>query len=153
MTDLDMGEKALAGYVALRIDDWRPEHGCPAWIESADRQCGRQPLDTAMLCKRHRNVALKREQKARIKQKEQADRTASYRAENLPKWKAERELIEAQMEHYGSPATSDRAAYGGAAHPSIRRKQLQSLSDTNVRRMADLSQRWQRLTELIGDHK
>ena len=151
MQDIDVGEKALAGYVALRIDDWRPEHGCPAWIESADRQCGRQPVDAAMLCKRHRNVALKREQAARIKQKEQADRTASYRAENLPKWKAERELIEAQMERYGSPATSDRAAYGGQSHPSIRRKQLQSLSDTNVQRMAQLSQRWQRLTELIGD--
>ena len=153
MTDLDMGEKALAGYVALRIDDWRPEHGCPAWIESADRQCGRQPVDAAMLCKRHRNVALKREQKARIKQKEQADRTKAYRAENLPKWRAERELIEAQMEHYGSPATNDRAAFGGATHPSIRRKQLQQLSDTNVQRMADLSKRWQRLTELIGDYK
>ena len=152
MQDIDVGEKALAGYVALRIDDWRPEHGCPAWIESADRQCGRQPVDAAMLCKRHRNVALKREQKARIKQKEQADRTKAYRAENLPKWRAERELIETQMERYGSPATSDRAAFGGASHPSIRRKQLQSLSDTNVRRMADLSQRWQRLTELIGDH-
>src|SRR5699024_2317345 len=78
-------------------------------------------------------------------------RRESYRAENLPKWKAERELIEAQMERYGSPATSDRAAYGGQSHPSIRRKQLQSLSDTNVQRMAQLSQRWQRLTELIGD--
>ena len=153
MQDIDVGEKALASYVALRIDDWRPEHGCPAWIESADRQCGRQPLDTAMLCKRHRNVALKREQAARVKQKEQAARRESYRAENLPNWKAERELIEAQMERYGSPATNDRAAYGGATHPSIRRKQLQQLSDTNVRRMADLSQRWQRLTELIGDHK
>ena len=151
MTDLDMGEKALAMYVALRIDDWDPEHGCPAWIESADRQCGRQPVDAAMLCKRHRNVALKREQKARIKQKEQADRTKAYRAENLPKWRAERELIEAQMERYGSPATSDRAAFGGATHPSIRRKQLQQLSDTNVQRMAQLGQRWQRLTELIGD--
>jgi len=151
MSEIDVGEKALASYVALRIDDWVPEHGCPAWIESADRQCGRQPLDTAMLCKRHRNVALKREQAARVKQKEQAARRESYRAENLPKWKAERELIEAQMERYGSPATSDRAAYGGQSHPSIRRKQLQSLSDTNVQRMAQLSQRWQRLTELIGD--
>lgn len=151
MQDIDVGEKALAGYVALRVDDWSPEHGCPAWIESADRQCGRQPVKAAMLCPRHRNVALKREQKARIKQKEQADRTKVYRAENLPKWRAERELIEAQMEHYGSPATNDRAAFGGQAHPSIRRKQLQQLSDTNVRRMADLSKRWQRLTELIGD--
>src|SRR5690625_58411 len=152
MSEIDVGEKALASYVALRIDDWRPEHGCPAWIESADRQCGRQPVDAAMLCKRHRNVALKREQKARIKQKEQADRTKAYRAENLPKWRAERELIEAQMERYGSPATTDRAAYGGQSHPSIRRKQLQQLSDTNVRRMADPAQRWQRLTDLIGDH-
>src|SRR5699024_4082506 len=124
----------------------------PAWIESADRQCGRQPVDAAMLCKRHRNVALKREQKARIKQKEQADRTKAYRAENLPKWRAERELIEAQMEHYDTPATNDRAAYGSATHPSIRRKQPQQLSNTNVRRMADLIQRCQRLTELIGDH-
>ena len=153
MTDVDLAEKALASYVALRIDDWRPEHGCPAWVESADRQCARKPAESAMLCTRHRNLALKREQKARIKAKEQAERTASYRAENLPKWRAERELVEAQMERYGSPATSDRAAYGGQTHPSIRRKQLQSLSDTNVRRMADLSKRWQRLTELIGDHK
>ena len=101
MQDIDVGEKALASYVALRIDDWAPEHGCPAWIESADRQCGRQPVDAAMLCKRHRNVAPKREQAARIKQKEQAARTVSYRAENLPKWRAERELIEAQMEQIG----------------------------------------------------
>ena len=153
MSEIDVGEKALASYVALRIDDWRPEHGCPAWIESADRQCGRQPIESAMLCARHRNVSLKREQKARIKQKEQADRTKAYRAENLPKWRAERELIEAQMEHYGSPATNDRAAFGGQAHPSIRRKQLQQFSDTNVRRMARLSERWQKLTELIGDNK
>lgn len=152
MQDIDVGEKALASYVALRIDDVAIKQGCVGWIDSKDRTCQRAPVPDAMLCKRHRNVALKREQAARIKQKEQAARTVSYRAENLPKWRAERELIEAQMEHYGSPATNDRAAFGGQAHPSIRRKQLQQLSDTNVRRMADLSQRWQRLTELIGDH-
>src|SRR5699024_2687513 len=126
MQDNDVGEKALASYVAVRIDDWRPEHGCPAWIESADRRCGREPVDAAMLCKRNGNVALKHEERARIKQKEQADRTRAHRAEKLANWRAERELIEAQMERYGSPATSDRAAFGGASHPSIRRKQLQS---------------------------
>ena len=153
MSEIDVGEKALASYVALRIDDWNISQGCVAWVGSRQSTCAKPPAGYSLLCARHRNVALKREQKARIKQKEQADRTKAYRVDNLPKWRAERELIEAQMEHYGSPATNDRAAFGGQAHPSIRRKQLQSLSDTNVRRMADLSKRWQRLTELIGDHK
>ena len=153
MQDIDVGEKALASYVALRIDDWNISHGCVAWVESRQSTCAKPPAGYSLLCTRHRNVALRREQAARMKQKEQAARRQSYRSENLPKWKAERELIEAQMDHYGSPATTDRAAYGGATHPSIRRKQLQSLSDTNVRRMADLSKRWQRLTELIGDYK
>ena len=151
MTNIEKGEIALASYVALRVDDWDESRGCAGWVNSRESTCSKPPVEGSILCTRHRNVALKREQKARIKQKEQADRTKAYRAENLPKWRAERELIEAQMEHYGSPATSDRAAYGGQTHPSIRRKQLQALSDTNVRRMADLSKRWQRLTELIGD--
>ena len=152
MSEINVGEKALASYVALRVDDWDISRGCVGWLESRGTTCRKPPVKDSMLCTRHRNLALKREQKARIKAKEQADRTKAYRAENLPKWRAERELIEAQMDHYGSPATSDRAAYGGQTHPSIRRKQLQSLSDTNVRRMADLSKRWQELTELIGDH-
>ena len=153
MSEIDVGEKALASYVALRIDDWNISQGCVAWVGSRQSTCAKPPAGYSLLCTRHRNVALKREQKARIKQKEQADRTKAYRAENLPKWRAERELIEAQMDHYGSPATTDRAAYGGATHPSIRRKQLQQFSDTNVRRMARLSERWQKLTELIGDNK
>ena len=151
MQDIDVGEKALASYVALRSDDGNISQGCVAWVESRQSTCAKPPAGYSLLCTRHRNVALKREQKARVKQKEQADRTKAYRAENLPKWRAERELIEAQMDHYGSPATSDRAAYGGQSHPSIRRKQLQQLSDTNVQRMAELSKQWQRLTELIGD--
>ena len=153
MTNIEKGEIALASYVALRVDDWDESRGCAGWVNSRESTCSKPPVEGSMLCKRHRNVALKREQAARIKQKEQADRTKAYRAENLPKWRAERELIEAQMDHYGSPATTDRAAYGGATHPSIRRKQLQQFSDTNVKRMARLSERWQKLTELIGDNK
>ena len=153
MSEINVGEKALASYVALRVDDWDISRGCVGWLESRGTTCRKPPVKDSMLCTRHRNLALKREQKARIKQKEQADRTKAYRAENLPKWRAERELIEAQMDHYGSPATTDRAAYGGATHPSIRRKQLQQFSDTNVQRMARLSERWQKLTELIGDNK
>jgi len=151
MSDLPKDELALASYVALRIDDIAIQQGCVGWVESRDETCQRPPLERSILCKRHHSVAVVRRDKAlEAAQQQQAHRKA-YRAENLPKWRAERELIEAQMEHYGSPATNDRAAFGGQSHPSIRRKQLQQLSDTNVRRMADLSKRWQRLTELIGD--
>ncbi|NWN89207.1 MAG: hypothetical protein HLX51_11820 [Micrococcaceae bacterium] len=106
-----------------------------------------------MLCKRHRNVALKRLDAARQKQEQQAEDRELHRAKMLPEWRAERERVEADMERYGGSLTNDRAAYGGQSHPSIRRKQLQALSDTNVQRMAKLSKRWQRLTDLIGDHK
>lgn len=143
-------EKALAGYVALRIDDWKPEHGCPAWIESADKQCGRNPVEAAMLCKRHRNVALKRHEKHVEKAlKDQRDRT-EHRAKMLPQWKEELAQVEADMQRYGGMPTTDRAAYGGASHPSIQKAQLRQFSDTNVQRMARLSKRHQRLTELIG---
>ena len=153
MQDIDVGEKALAGYVALRVDDWQLEQGCAAWVESRDSTCGKPPLDAALLCKRHRNIALKKLDKARRKQKQRAEVRAQFRAKMLPEWRAKREQVEALMDRYGGSPTTDRAAYGGQSHPSIRRKQLQQLSDTNVRRMAELSKQWQRLTELIGDYK
>lgn len=153
MQDIDVGEKALAGYVALRVDDWSISQGCCAWVEARESTCGKSPIDAAMLCKRHRNIALKRLDEARQKQKQQAEDREKYRAKMLPEWRAERERVEALMDRYGGSPTNDRAAYGGQSHPSIRRKQLQQLSDTNVRRMAELSKQWQRLTELIGDHK
>jgi hypothetical protein len=58
-------ELQLATHVALRVDDWKPSHGCPAWIKSKDRQCGRAPYDKdgGVLCKRHRTVASRRHEK------------------------------------------------------------------------------------------
>lgn len=153
MTEIDVGEKALAGYVALRIDDWTPKHGCPAWIESKDRQCGRQPVDAAMLCKRHRNIALKRLDEARRKRKQQDAERERHRAKMLPEWRAERERVEALMDRYGGLPTTDRAAYGGVSHPSIQKAQMRQLSDTNVKRMAKLSERAQELRRKIGDDK
>ena len=152
MQDIDVGEKALAGYVALRVDDWSPEQGCAAWVESRDSTCDKPPVESAMLCTRHRNIALKKLDAARAKQKQQAEVREQFRARMLPEWRAKRDQVETLMDRYGGSPTTDRAAYGGASHPSIRRKQIQQLSDTNVRRMAELSKQWQRLTELIGDH-
>ena len=152
MQDIDVGEKALASYVALRVDDWDESRGCAGWVNSRDSTCSKPPVEGSMLCTRHRNIALKKLDAARAKQKQQAEVREQFRAKMLPEWRAKREQVEALMDRYGGSPTTDRAAYGGQSHPSIRRKQLQQLSDTNVRRMAELSKQWQRLTELIGDH-
>lgn len=143
-------ELALAGYVALRVDDWEPERGCPAWIESADKQCGRAPIEGTALCKRHRSVAVVRRDKALAAAQHRAAERVKYRAKMLPEWRAELTKVESDMERYGGAPTTDRAAYGGAAHASIQRQQLRQLSDTNVRRMAKLSRRAQELRDKIG---
>src|SRR5699024_7631549 len=101
MQDIDVGEKALAGYVALRVDDWQLEQGCAAWVESRDSTCGKPPLDAALLCKRHRNIALKKLDEARRKQKQRAEVRAQFRAKMLPEWRAKREQVEALMDRYG----------------------------------------------------
>lgn len=152
MQDIDVGEKALACYVALRVDDWQLEQGCAAWVESRDSTCRKPPVESAVLCKRHRNIALKRHDKRVADELVKQAERVEYRAKKLPEWEAELAKVEADMQRYGGSPTTDRAAYGGQSHPSIRRKQIQQLSDTNVRRMAELSKQWQRLTELIGDH-
>lgn len=150
MHNLPKTEIALAAYLALRLDDWNPEQGCSAWVESADRTCKKPVLDGTALCKRHRNVAFKHhEKRVQTELKKQAERI-EYRAKKLPEWEAELKTVEADMERYGGLPTTDRAAYGGSMHPTIRRQQLRQLSDTNVQRMARLSERQQQLVELIG---
>lgn len=149
MTDTMKRELALASYVALRLDDWKPEHGCPAWVESRDSTCGKKPAEAA-LCKRHKNVATKRHQKALEALQAQQAARAEYRAKMLPQWKEELAKVEADMQRYGGSPTTDRAAYGGAVHPSIRRQQLRQLSDTNVQRMARLVRKAEDLRSKIG---
>lgn len=143
-------ENALAGHVALRIDDWQPSHGCPAWIESASKQCARTPLADSMLCKRHRNIAIKRHEKLKQDRQTAQQRRAEHRAQHLPQWRAELARIEAEIDRRDQPITTDRAAFGGNSHPSIRKKQLAALSDTNVQRMAQLHREATRLREKIG---
>src|SRR5690625_526287 len=103
-----------------------------------------------MLCTRHRNLALKRHEKHVKKTLKDQQQRIEYRAKMLPEWEAELAQVEADMERYGGAPTTDRAAYGGAAHPSIQRQQLRQLSDTNVQRMAKLSRRAQDLRDKIG---
>lgn len=140
----------LAVYVALRVDDWKPEYGCPAWVESRDSTCGKAPMKH-VLCKRHHTIATKRKKKALEEFKAQEIRRAEHRRKMLPEWKDLLAKVEADMERYGGAPTTDRAAYGGASHPSIRRHQMQQLSDTNVQRMAKLVHRAEELRRKIGN--
>lgn len=142
-------EIALAGYVALRVDGWELWTACPAWVESADRKCGRELGAGELLCKRHRNVALKRQEKAIEKERERREKRAAERAEMLPKWREELATIEAEIHRRELPIT-DRAAVGGATHPAIVRTQLRHLSDTNVKCMHKLWSRWDELKTMIG---
>lgn len=140
---------ALASYVALRLDDWTPEQGCPAWVESRSTTCKRDLFMNTALCLRHRGVASKRHEKRRAELLKQQAERIEYRAKMLPEWEAELAKVEADMERYGGAPTTDRAAYGGEVHPSIQRAQLRQLSDTNVQRMARLSRRAEELRRKI----
>ena len=142
-------EIGLAGYVALRMDNWNPATGCPAWVESRGDTCRKSLEEGTALCKRHRNVAMKRHEKRKEDLLKQQAERIEYRAKMLPEWEAELAKVEADMERYGGAPTTDRAAYGGEVHPSIQRQQLRQLSDTNVQRMARLSRRAEELRRKI----
>lgn len=101
------------------------QRGCPAWIESKDAYCHR-PATVGLLCKRHDTVARKRADDlvARETARREAERAAA--AESLPKLRAELADLEASIAKYEAslPPTMERAAIGGAVHPSIRKKQI-----------------------------
>lgn len=143
-------EIALASYVALRVDGWESWTSCPAWVESADRKCGRELIDGTLLCKRHRTVAVSRQLKAAEKANDNHAKKAAYRAEMLPRWREKLARVEADIERYGASPVSDRAAVGGATHPAVMAAQARHLSDSNVERMAGLWRTHRLLTDLIG---
>lgn len=140
---------ALADQVALRMDNWKPEQGCPAWIESADRQCGK-PNKEGYLCMRHHTVAVRRYEDHLLRERTKRELREAWREKSLPLWRAELAKVDAEIERRDQPVVRDRAAVGGVVHRSIRKKQAALMSDTNVRRMAALWAKHEELTKLIG---
>lgn len=138
----------LAMQVALRIDDWTAERGCPAWIDSADRGCGRTPAHD-YLCKRHHTVALRRYEKAKQRAVKDEETRRVRNAEKLPDWRAELERVDAEMARRDPELPGDRAAYTGVIHPTIQRQRARLLSDSNVERMAFLVRRREQLVKRI----
>lgn len=146
---MTLDEAILANQVALRLDTWEPSHGCPAWIDSADRQCGR-PNTIGYLCKRHHTVAVRRLDALEAKAEKRREEREAYRAENLPRWRELLDKVGAEIERSDPPRLADRAAYTGHVHKSLRRQQSRLLSDSNVKRMAELWRRHDELTRKIG---
>lgn len=106
--------KQLAAFVAVGPVD--TEHQCNAWMDSADRRCGK-PCDD-YLCPAHIKVARRRGEKAVAKElaqsaREKARILARY---DLAALTAERDRILAQIDRVTGlrrHGTDDLAAYGG----------------------------------------
>jgi len=146
-------EYNLALEVALSNSANWPTSTCVAWVDSADRTCGKT-RSAGLLCKRHNTVAEKRAIKNAEKNAQDRERRAAWRAENLPKWRAELDRIEARMRVMDPPPVStDPAAYGGNVHPSIRKKRAGFMSDSRVMEMGKLVRRADELRRLIGDNQ
>lgn len=142
----------LASLLALRHLDDYPEGKCPAWMDSADRECAK-PSKVGWLCTRHHGVALKRLDRERAALAGIRERERIKRAERialLPKMREDLAKIEAEMNRLDPPPeTTDRAAYGGYVHPSIMTRSLARLSDSKVQRMAALVEQHGHLSQMI----
>lgn len=143
-------DESLYSFVSLRpVSEWSPEQGCPAWVESAGRTCGKEPTK-GYLCARHHTAAYRRMTRAHEKRREQNRAASEYRAKMTPQWAEELERVEAEIARRDQPVVNDRAAVGGVVHPSIRKKQKHLMSDKNVSRMAELHRRAEELRRKIG---
>jgi hypothetical protein len=135
---------ALANTVALRLDG--PEGNCPAWMEAADRRCGK-PATEGLLCARHHKVALVRYEKVLAANAKWVERRKAKGAERLPK--AEAELAEVERRYAGLEPT----ASGPAADPAMVNMPLSKRipSDTRIAELARLvRQRENLVSEIAG---
>ena len=140
----------LAAMVTLRPELLKDGQPCPAWLEAADRECGK-PATHGYLCKRHDTVAQRKLAKELERLKQEQEQRAARRAENLPKWRERLTQVESEMNQLDPPRPNDRAAYTGQVHPSITKKRLNNLSDSKVQKLAALAREHQDLTQKIGD--
>ena len=140
----------LAEHVTLNLSNWRVGDGCPAWIESREDKCGKDPA-RGYLCNRHHNIAIKRQSKALEEARRRAKTAAAVRAVQLPIWKQSLEAVEAEIERLDQPVVRDRAAFGGSTNKSIEKKRKAGLSDAKVQRMALLVRKAEMLRRKIGD--
>ena len=89
-------DRTLAATVALRLDT-RPHDRCAAWIESADRVCGKPSAAHPWLCARHATVAKRRLAKEAAKDEARADRYRAEQERMRPAREARLAAVEARL--------------------------------------------------------
>ena len=103
-----MKPETLASFVVLgRVDD-RPTDVCGAWIDSADRTCGK-PAAVPWLCRRHVTVAIKRAEAYAAREAARRERADARRVERAPKLRARLATVEARIRQLDPPTREDGA--------------------------------------------
>ncbi len=103
-----MTPETLASFVVLgRVDD-RPTDVCGAWIDSADRTCGK-PAAVPWLCRRHVTVATKRAEAYAAREAARRERADARRIERAPRLRARLEVVEARIRQLDPPTCGDGA--------------------------------------------
>lgn len=128
----------LASTVALRISPF--DGTCPAWIESAERRCGKRATK-GYLCSRHHKVAVKRLEQRQAKDAAQRERAEAKRAARRPKVQAELDRVNARMKQL-SPDSGP--LDHGVLNTPLRRR---ALTDSQISEMAALVDRRARLMQ------
>lgn len=135
-------------YQILAVSDHCPEGTCWAWMDSAERVCGK-PEAVEHLCQRHELVALARIEKRRQKLAEQAERRRERAVRNLGANRAklanlltDLERIERRMNQLDPPPpTTDPAAWGGVGNSASARYRKRVTDDRVISEMVELYKR------------
>lgn len=140
---------ALAAQLAIGSKrQWHPN--CVAWVDSRDSVCGKKRTE-GYLCTRHHNVAVKRFEK-RVKQLEERQaRIKAHREAHREEWETRLKRVNAELDRRtGANDTPEIAATVGNVHPSIQKKKLQMLSDSNVEKVGQLLREKKDLHSKLG---
>lgn len=137
-------------YRAVALSDNHTPGTCWAWMESAERVCGKPEGDEAAhLCGAHVTVARRRAAKNREKAAAERSRQDAVALSLLPGRRARLAAVDAEIARRDpAPPTTDMAAYGGLGSTAATGYQRRLLSDTNVARLAEL---WAERGRLAAD--
>ena len=141
-TTLDRG---LALTVALRLDS--PHEQCAAWIESADRVCGRDAI-RPRLCKRHETVAKRRLEKEVAQEKAQAEKARQRAEKQLPAREARLARIDARLDQIDPFRADGNADTAAMCAPLSQRLP----SDTRIAELARLHRERDALVRTLRTH-
>lgn len=116
---------------------------CRHWIGTASggHVCG-AAAEALNLCAKHYEVAKAKTQRGLDARQARHDRQeAAWRERNArkaPAWRAQLEQAEREYARRTQSVVADRAAVGGAMHPSVVHAQRSVLADSNVARVVEL---------------